>query len=134
MRNSSARASTAGFISSRSESSLSPTITRISATFPIGLLSLLAIPRFRGGGPAVALSLTQIKRRKRALLMQFEMSFANQFERGGKSRRQHGSALRRIGEILDQILVERTPIHRLADEPLQRLARFRQRPDGAQRQ
>src|SRR5213595_351599 len=34
--------------SARSVSFLSPTITRISATFPIGFFSLLAIPRFRG--------------------------------------------------------------------------------------
>src|SRR5690242_6655988 len=80
--------------SARSGSFLSPTITRISATFPIGFFSLLAIPRFRGSalrqGTVGIPFLAHIERRESALLMRFELAFANQFKRGGEARGQHG--------------------------------------------
>src|ERR1700733_2773571 len=123
------RSSSARLGSTRSCFSLSPTITRIFATFDIGFFSLLPIPRFRG--PAVVRPLTQIKRRKRPLLVRLHPSFAYQFERRGKTRGEHGRSHRRIDQIGDEVLIERAPVHRLADQPFQRLARFGERPDRA---
>src|SRR5580700_7094628 len=128
MRSSSAR--------SGAVSSLSPIITRISATFAIGSVSLLPIPRFRGRAcrddvTARRWLFTKIKRRESALLMRFEAPFAHQFKHRGKARRQHRRDHRRFDQIGDEILVERAPVERLADQALQRLARLGKRPDRA---
>src|SRR5262249_10171036 len=123
--------------SARSGSFLSPTITRISATFPIGFFSLLAIPRLSGsalrqGGVGVPF-LAQIERRESALLVRFELALPDHFERRGKARSQHGGGRRRIGEIGKQILIEWAPVHVLADQPLQRFTRFGEGPHRALR-
>src|SRR5690348_4599383 len=119
--------------SARSGSFLSPTITRISATFPIPFFSFLAIPRFRGSAlrrGAVGF-LAQIERRESALLVRLEPAFAYHFESRGEARRQHSGSRLRIGEISNEILIERAPVHALADQPLQRLACFSEGPDRA---
>src|SRR5580692_3135608 len=112
--------------------SLSPTITRISATFPMGSISLLPIPCF-GGQAAVfrLLSLAHVKRCKSRVLVQLEMAFAHQFQRRGKARCHHRRFHRRLHQIFGQILIERAPLHGEADQPLQRLARFGERPHRA---
>ena len=55
------------------------------------------------------------------MLMQFETAFTHQFKRGGKTRGQHRRPLRRLHQIFDQVLIERTPIERAPDQPLDRL-------------
>src|SRR5580692_3308607 len=137
MRNSSARSPAL----SRCSSSLSPTITRISATFPIGSYPLLPIPRVgcHCSGSLVfawiailrALPLAQVKRRERTLLMHFHVAFAHQFEHRGEARGEHRRPVRRVGQIVDEILIERAPVQRLADQPLKRLACLGKRPDRA---
>src|SRR5215469_7711749 len=101
--------------SARSGSFLSPTITRISATFPIGFFSLLAIPRFRGSalrrGTVGIPSLAQIERRESALLVRFKLTFTDQFERRGKARGEHSRSHCRFHQISQQILIERAPVH-----------------------
>src|SRR6516225_865076 len=109
------RASRIRSSSARSACRLSPTITSISATFPIRLLPLLAIPRFHRGalcGAAVGvLFLAQIERQKRALLVCFHLTFAYQFQRRGETRRQHRGDHVGLHQIGDEISVEWTPIH-----------------------
>src|SRR6202140_3129458 len=104
---------------------LSPTITRISATFPIASVSLLPIPRF-GGHAAVfrVLPLAHVKRRKSRVLVQLEMAFAHQFEGRCKARCHHRRFHRRLDQIFGKIFVERAPLHGETDQPFQRLARF----------
>src|SRR5690349_15818742 len=119
--------------SARSGSFLSPTITRISATFPIGFFSLLAIPRIRGsalrqGAVGIAF-LAQIERRESTLLVRLEPALSDHFERCGETRSQHSGGRRRIGQIGNQILIERAPVHGLTDQPLQGFTRFGERPD-----
>src|SRR3974390_567121 len=121
--------------SARSAFGLSPTITRISATFPIRLVSLLAIPGFHGrtlrGVAASVVGLPHIERRKGALLMRFQLAFAYQFQRRGKARGEHRGDHAGLHHIGDEILVERGPIHGLANKPFERFTRLGQRPDCA---
>src|SRR6202035_2843967 len=107
---------------------LSPTITRIPATFPIAGLPL-PIPRF-GGHAAVfrLLPLAHVKRCKSRVLVQLEMAFAHQLERRCKARCHHRRFHRRLHQIFGQILVERAPFHGEADQPFQRFTRFGKRP------
>src|SRR6185312_1211864 len=124
MRSSSAR-------SVCSVSSLSPTITRISATWPIKCPSS-PIPHVRRSAVLGRLRAgAHVKRRERRMLIHFETAFAHELKRGGEARGEHGRPLRRLDQIFDQILIERAPVERNANQPLDGLARIGERPDAA---
>src|SRR5580704_9441298 len=103
---------------------LSPTITRISATLPMCSDSLLPIPSFGGHAAAFpcTLTFTHIERRERRVLVHFEEALAHQLEGRREGRGQHRRLLRRIDQILGEVLVERAPFHGDTDQPFQRLA------------
>src|SRR5271169_985881 len=122
--------------SARASLALLPTITRISATFPIipASPSSIPIPRFHSYAFDLFLPLANIKRSKSSLLMHFKTAFAYQLKRGGKTRRPHRRRMRRLDHIRDEILVEHMPIRRVTDQPFDGFARLAKRPHRALRQ
>src|SRR6516165_10824668 len=114
--------------------SLSPSITRIFATFLISSVSLLPIPRSTGDAACSPIpTLTHKQRRECRMLIHFQVALAHQFQGRGKARGEHCRLHRRLNQIFGEILIERAPVHGNADQPLQRLARFGERPHRALR-
>src|SRR5262245_57306530 len=82
------------------------------------------------GAPAAA----HQKRRERFRLADFERSLARHLQRRGEARRERRAAQVGIEQELGQQRIERRPIERHAEQPLQLAARLGQRPDAARRQ
>src|ERR1700722_3271280 len=105
------------------------TTTLISAACGMQSSSLLPIPHFDGYAAfSRMLTLTHVKWCKRCVLIQLNLAFTHQFERRGKSRGQYGGSQGRLDQIFREILIERTPLERHADQPFQCFARFGERP------
>ena len=82
------------------------------------------------GGQAACsriLTLTHVNWCKCRVLIHFKPAFTHQLKRCGKGRSQYGGAQCRLDQILGEILIERTPFERHADQPLQRFAKGRMR-------
>src|SRR6185437_10841129 len=73
-------------------------------------------------------TLSEKQRSKRLLLMQFDLTFPDEFQRCSKARCKHGRLLRGIDHVMEKILVETAPILGQADHPLQRCPRLGERP------
>src|SRR5208282_375578 len=120
--------------SARSSESLSPMITRISATLEIMSASPSSIPRFHHR-PAFVLTppRADVERSKRRVLMHLKATLAHQFECCGKARGANRRGKRRFDHVADQILVEQAPVCGAPDQPFEHLTRFGERPDRALR-
>src|SRR6478752_2800282 len=128
-RNSSGRASAAAALSSASGSGSSfGTMASFLATLGIAVSLGVFLHVMRGHNSVRADTLAHVDRRERLLLMNLGQPLAHQFERGGKGRGEHGRRQRRLDHIRDQELIEPRPVGRLPDQPLERTARFGERP------
>src|SRR5260364_288727 len=131
MRNSSGR--TSGSLATISSGSSMRSSAKLAmARSPSSLLNRQVRRSHRAG--LVRWTLTKIQRRERLLLVQLELAFADQFQHGRKARGEDGGLLCGLGDVIQQVIVETSPIVRYlghADQPLERRARLGKRPDGA---
>ena len=65
------------------------------------------------------------------MLVHLEKALANQFECRSKTRGENRRLVRRLDHIIEEILIETAPVDRLAEQPLERLARLGERPHRA---
>src|SRR6185312_17107878 len=130
-RNSSGRASAAALSSASGGGSSFGTMASFLATLGIAVSLGVFLRVMRGHNSVRADTLAHVDRRERLLLMNLGQPLAHQFERGGKGRGEDGRRQRRLDHIRDQELVEPRPVGRLPDQPLERAARFGERPHFA---
>src|SRR5262245_10321540 len=74
---------------------------------------------------------THIERLKRALLADFQLALAHEFQRGGKGAGDGGDTLARAGHIAQQIVFQGRPVGDLADHTVENRPGVDQRPDAA---
>src|SRR5208282_1696555 len=118
--------------SARSLESLSPMITRISATLEIMSASPSSIPRFHRNPAFVPTPpVADVERSKRCVLMHLKATLAHQFECCGKTRSANCRGVRGLDHVGDEIVIEHAPVGLAPDQPLDRLTRFGEQPDRA---